>query len=222
MTSAATLFKHEPAEGWLILGGSWRAVIGQLDLLGDLLSPSEGSGLDLVSLIGDDPGEGLSQLCDELEDTTGKICRTVGLGELIPDVFPTSTPVRTIVIMAARVDNEVFQPGELLKPLLQSRRPGAILITAGQHAAEMGTWHASPDGGVPKKGSALLSDAMILTEESDLEMIRSAETFLKSDRKGYVLSLPGEALIAFGPEDQIRVGGDPPPKITFGSSWKEA
>ncbi|MBN2556010.1 MAG: hypothetical protein JXA97_08740 [Anaerolineales bacterium] len=222
MSNAAALLQHEPAEGWLILGGSWHAVISHIDLLGDLLLPNEGLDLDLVSLIGDDPGEGLSQLCDELEDMIGILCRTVDLGEVVRDVISTSTAVRTIFILAARVDNKVVHLGELLRLLLQTDRPGTILIVAGQHAAEMGEWRASSDGGIPRKGSTLLSGAMIIPEESALEMMRSAEAFLKSDRKGYVLSLPAEALIAFGPDEQIRVAGDPPPKITFGSSWKEA
>jgi len=218
MPEAASLLRHRPSHGWLLLAGSWQALAGRLGVIETLIAHEHVSDLDLIAVRGDEVEEHFSRLQFELEELTGIVARTTSFEAFWKPQAVSGVPYRTIILLESTSDNvtPLPEPAGLFSP----RHNDAIVLAAGASADAVGEWKTSADGD-PRPGLNLLSSALVMSETRDVARARQAADLLQTARVDYLLALPANAVIQLGPEGAVRVDGDPPPKITLSGAWKQ-
>jgi len=222
MTDVIPLLQHHPIRGWLFIDGSWSGVRNHCHLLKDVLLEPTWHEMLLAFTAMDQLKKTARQWLDELLQRTNLQPRTAStLGAFIEAVRSRAGDVLLMVVGTSPECNVgITLPGET-HDAVAARAASSAVVAAGSRAAFSGDDIAAPSGGAFPPGLGLLDEAMIDPSVLHADSFSLAENCLCEWPGSYVLGLPHNAVIAFGPEGQIRLGGEPPPKMVVESGWVE-
>jgi hypothetical protein len=108
-------------------------------------------------------------------------------------------------------------PGTTVR-LLACLQTGGTLAALGSPAAAFG--EVLPEAaGALSPGLGWLPGSVILTEDGPTVQDPAIRNWLRGPEKRYALRLAEASVLALGPEREVQVWGDPPPRLTLGSAW---
>ena len=108
---------------------------------------------------------------------------------------------------------------KLDESLLDTLTDGGVVLAAPQASACFGSWVFSSDSGEAAPGLGWLPGAAVIPGQEDPVDDERVRRLLNDRSKVYALGLPTSAILALGPEGQVEVWGEAPPRVALGKGW---
>lgn len=217
VTSAATVFRRPAGEGWLWIAGSFQgSQVGLESLLAEV-----------DSIVGrPSPSILLTATATEVRDLTTLrqwMGADVGAHSLANPAFPDLATIKLAAMVGDDLDAwlEGFAESEAEDALLEGLGRGMHILAAGAAAEAVGSWAWSPRGEEYVGALGWLPGAVLVTGEATGDW-GPARALLARRRRSYALAVRPGNLIGLGPHGEVRLSGDPPPKLLLGPGWDDA
>lgn len=218
MTSAAPVLRRPSGDGWLWLAGSFR--IPAADLVSSLAEIEKTVGRPRQAII-------LSARAAAVPDL-GEVRRWMGANVPVHPLASPEFPSLAAIELAAMVGDDLdawldgFGDSEAEDALLEGLGRGLHILAVGASAEAVGSWAWSPRGEEFVGALGWLPGAVVLTGEAAIADWGTSRSILARRRRAYALALAPGNMVGLGPRGEVRLSGQPAPRLLLGPGWGEA
>lgn len=217
MTSPAAVFRRPAGAGWLWVAGSFRGP--EADLASSLAEIEKTVGRPRCAILLSATATGAPDL-GELRRWMGA---NVQVHSLASPAFPSLAAIELAFLIGYDLDVwlDGFRESEAEDALLEGLERGMHVVAAGAAAEAVGSWAWSPRGGEYVGALGWLPGAILVTEEAATGDWGPSRSILARRRRAYALAVHPGNLVGLGPHGEVRLSGDPAPKLLLGPGWRE-
>lgn len=218
MSSPATVFRRPPGDGWLWLAGSFRDQGAALTSPFPEIEKTIGRPRQAVILTATAAG------APDLSGLRQWMVPNVQAHTLASPVFPSLAAIELALLIGDDLDAwlDGFGDSEAEDLLLEGLGRGMHILAAGAAAEVVGSWAWSPRGEEYVGALGWLPGAIVMTGEAATGDWGPSRSVLARRRRAYALAVAPGNLVGLGPRGEVRLSGDPAPKLLLGPGWGAA
>ncbi len=220
MTSPASVFRRPGGEGWLWLVGSLR--VPEASLAASLAEIEKTIGRPRRAIILTASASG----SDTEHMDLGHLRRWVGaeapVHALDEPAFPDLAAFEMAILLGDNLDAwlDVFSDTEAEDALLEALGRGTHVLVAGAAAEAIGSWAWSPRGDEYVGALGWLPGAILVAGKAATGDWGPSRSVLARRRRAYALAVPPGDVVGLGPRGEVRLWGEPAPRVLLGLGWK--
>jgi hypothetical protein len=154
----------------------------------------------------------------ELRRWVGAEARVHALREA---AFPDLASYELAILLGDDLDAwlDIFGETEAEDALLEALGTGMHVLAAGAAAEAIGSWAWSPRGDEFVGALGWLPGAILVAGEAATGDWGGALSVLARRRRAYALAIPPGDVVGLGPHGEVRLWGDPAPRLLLGPGW---
>ncbi len=139
-------------------------------------------------------------------------------------VLPSLAAIDMALLIGDELDAwlDGFGDSEAEDLLLEGLGRGMHILAAGAAAEVVGSWAWSPRGEEYVGALGWLPGAIVMTGEAATADWGSSRSVLARRRRAYALALARGNMVGLGPRGELRLSGDPAPRLLLGPGWGAA